>query len=129
MGLSITIFSLKGEKARTYTNSVDEAFLNISLMAVFFCVLYQLIRLLNTLSTRGNSFHQQKKSVLLQFIFFEIAFATQVIFQVVIDFSLNNIISDYYYAIAQAAVHLIHNFMPMMFMLYCHHLTFKAEIV
>ena len=37
VGLSITIFSLKGETARAITNSVDEAFLNISLMAVFFC--------------------------------------------------------------------------------------------
>ena len=94
-------------------------------MVVFAIVLHKLVKLLDTLSHRGYSFKEQRKSVITQFVLFEIGFATQVFLQILIFFEKRKKMTDFTYAILQAFVKIIHNFIPSMYMLWSHHLTFR----
>ena len=87
---------------------------------------------LNWTLTRMNDFsscREAKKEVITQFSFFLVAFIIQLLAQVPIFIGRNwgNCWSIYTYLLIEASIHYVLDFIPISYMLYCHHKAFMIQ--
>ena len=72
--LIVCTYHIFPEDWRTWVISIDNSSVNILLVCLYAYTILNLMAPMNELSNNSNSFVKQRKSVLLQFAFFEFSF-------------------------------------------------------
>ena len=72
----------------------------------------------------GN-FKEENKNILTQFVCFLIAFLSKLILQGLFIYGDNNDWSDYAFNLMEVTFHILIDIIPITYMLYCHHKTYR----
>ena len=72
----------------------------------------------------GN-FKEENRNILTQFVCFLIAFLSKLILQGLIIYGSKNDWSDYAFNLMEVTIHILIDIIPVTYMLYCHHKTYR----
>ena len=107
-------------KAVSYVYMISYAILTISytLIIIYLCMT------LRRMSNFGD-FSEQHRDILLQFLIFLFAFFAKLSLQAAFLIGAKHDWEDYAYYMMQICSHILVDVMPVTYMLYCHHKTYK----
>ena len=98
--------------------------------SILLCVYTTIICVLGqTLHRRRSFFTEEYRYIILQFMFFEAAFIIKILLQVLLALSKTQEWDFFAYDLMQAISYLLVDVLPVSFMLYSHHKTFKKELI
>ena len=116
------------QNLQTWIVSIDWGIINTLLLVIYAFVIIKLISALNNIQMQGSKFAKQKKSVLLQFAFYETSFFGILFLQFIYVIGVKKGFNDFDFALGNIAMHFFCNVAPNLFMIWNHHKLYKKQV-